>query len=40
MRLNTICQERADSGVDLIATIATPATQAEGKPGDGYSGHL
>ena len=26
--LNTICQEMADSGVDLIATIATPATQA------------
>lgn len=26
--LNTICQEIADSGADLIATIATPATQA------------
>ena len=26
--LNTICQEMADSGVDLIATIAPPATQA------------
>lgn len=26
--LNTICQEMADSGMDLIATIATPATQA------------
>lgn len=26
--LNTICQEMADSGVDLIATIATPGTQA------------
>lgn len=26
--LNTICQEMADSGADLICTIATPATQA------------
>lgn len=26
--LNTICQEMADSDVDLIATIATPGTQA------------
>lgn len=26
--LNTICQEMVDSGVDLICTIATPATQA------------
>ena len=26
--LNTICQEMADSGADIIATIATPATQA------------
>ena len=26
--LNTICQEMADSGADVIATIATPATQA------------
>lgn len=26
--LNTICQEMVDSGVDLVATIATPATQA------------
>lgn len=26
--LNTICQEMADSGVDLVGTIATPGTQA------------
>ena len=26
--LGAICREMADSGVDLIATIATPATQA------------
>jgi len=26
--LNTICQEMVDSGVDLVATIATPASQA------------
>ena len=38
--LNTICQEMADSGVDLIATIADSGDPGDGKPGDGYSGIL
>lgn len=34
--LNTICQEMVDNGMDLVVTIATPASQAMDKFGKRY----